>query len=338
MESEEQLYPLLFRPNLHARVWGGTRLRPLKGLEPNEDPIGESWEVSAVKGKASVVHGGPLDGEALDALTERFGASMLGQRVAEMYGTEFPLLVKFIDAASDLSIQVHPNDELARERHNSLGKTEMWYVLDAEEDAKILCGFFQHITPYEYAKRVEDGSIAEVLRHHRAHKGDVFFLPAGRVHAIGGGTLIAEVQQSSDVTYRIFDYGRLGLDGKPRELHTELASDAIDYNTESSYRTLYEPHINKPVYLADSPYFTVKILETNRSFHRKLFKYDSFVIYVCLQGSCNIEMRCKCPVEWVHLQQGNSCLVPAAVADYNVVPCGDSVRLMEVYIDNKNHR
>ena len=342
----ETLYPLLFKLNLHQLVWGGSRLKPFKELTPSEDDkIGESWEISAVRDSESVVANGPLKGVKLNELVSSYKELLLGKVVFSMYGETFPLLVKFIDAAHDLSIQVHPNDELAMKRHGCFGKTEMWYVMDALPEAKLYCGFKSSISKYEYGKRVEDHSICEVLQEYPVKSGDVFFIPAGRVHAICGGSLIAEVQQSSDVTYRIYDYGRLGLDGQPRELHTELAKDAIDYNVVENYKTEYERKLNKPVCISECQFFTVKLLEINRGFHRKLFKYDSFIIYMCLEGNCTIKVLSTrgfdgdMPmIREVHLSKGNSCLVPAAVADIMITPMNEEGRtkLLEVYIDNKH--
>lgn len=342
----ELLYPLLFEQDLHEPVWGGKRLKPFKGMPADEnDKIGESWEVSAVKGRESVVANGPLKGKRLDELISTYKELLLGKKVTAMYGETFPLLVKFIDAERDLSIQVHPDNELAMARHGCFGKTEMWYVMDAVPGAKLYCGFDSQISKYEYAKRVEDHSLCEVLREYPIQKGDVFYIPAGRVHAICGGSLIAEVQQSSDITYRIFDYGRLGLDGKPRELHTELAKDAIDFSVEDDYRTAYRPQVNKPVAISESPFFTVKILEVDREFHRKLFKYDSFIIYMCLEGDCAIRVLSTNGFDGgmplfreIFLSKGNSCLIPASVADFVVTPLNSDGRtkLLEAYIDNKN--
>ena len=222
------LYPLLFETNLFPIVWGGHRLREMKGMSPIAEPVGESWEVSAVPGKESVVVNGPLSGRNLRDLTQEYGSDLLGKAVQEKFGSEFPMLVKFIDAESDLSIQVHPDDAVAMQRHGSMGKTEMWYVVDAKPGTYLYAGFAKSITSEEYRRRVEDGTICEVLAKHPIRMGDAFFIPAGRVHAICGGALIAEVQQSSDITYRIYDYGRMGMDGKPRELHTELAADVLD--------------------------------------------------------------------------------------------------------------
>ena len=316
------MYPLLFSQNLFTLVWGT-----------------ENWIVSAVQDKESVVANGSLRGKNLSQLVSEYGESLMGKTVAEMYGNRFPLLIKFINARQDLSIQVHPNDQLAMSRHASLGKTEMWFVIDAEPGATLYSGFKQSISKYEYQKRVEDGSICEVLQSHPVHRGDVFFIPAGRVHAICGGIYLAEVQQSSDITYRIFDYNRPGLDGKPRQLHTELAVDAIDYSLYPTYRTTYLEKTNKPVGITECPFFTVKIHNITRAFHRKLFKYDSFVIYMCLGGNCTIRMRnTSLEVTSVELKRGDSCLIPAECADLDLIPNNltGAAELLEVYIDNKH--
>ncbi|MBO4529907.1 MAG: class I mannose-6-phosphate isomerase [Paludibacteraceae bacterium] len=341
------LYPLKFELNLFELVWGGSRLKPFKGLPSNlDDKIGESWEISAVPGRESVISNGPLKGKTLNDLIGTYGDLLLGKTVSSLYGTKFPLLVKFIDAAEDLSIQVHPNDELAQSRHGCFGKTEMWYVMDAVPDAKLYCGFKTPISKYEYQKRIEDNSICDVLQEYSVSKGDVFFIPAGRVHAICGGSLVAEVQQSSDVTYRIYDYGRLDLNGEPRVLHTDLAVDAINYAVSDTNKTYYEKKLNKPVCVAECQFFTVKLLDINRGFHRKLYKYDSFIIYMCLQGNCTIEVLSsrgyegegKPEVTKISLTVGNSCLIPASVADVMIVPdnLASTTKLLEVYIDNKH--
>lgn len=332
-----QFYPLLFKDNLRPVVWGGHRLKPLKGLAPDAEPIGESWEVSAVEGRESVVVNGPLAGQRLTDLVRQQPAALLGEKVADMYGGRFPLLIKFIDAEQDLSVQVHPNNELAQQRHQCMGKTEMWFVLDAQPGAFLYSGFASPISKYEYQKRVEDGSICDVLSRHEVKKGDVFFIPAGRIHAIGGGIMLAEIQQSSDITYRIFDYNRPGLDGLPRELHTELAQDAIDYKVYDSYLTNYEERANKPNTVAECSYFTTKTFLLTRAFHRKLYKYDSFVIYMCLEGGFTVDCL-PCSEQSVHLGVGGTCLVPAQVADVRLVPDKEAAttRLLEVYIDNKH--
>ena len=236
-----KLYPLLFEPNLHSVVWGGDQLRPYKGLASTDEPIGESWEVSAVPSSTSIIANGTWKGKDLISVINEHPEAILGKAVHQKYHGQLPLLVKFIDAKRDLSIQVHPNDEMAQREHGKMGKSEMWYVIRADKGAHLYAGFKQEITPDEYQRRIEDGSITEVLADHQVKAGDVFYLPAGRVHAICGGIMLAEVQQSSDVTYRIYDYHRPGLDGKPRELHTALAAKALDYHVEKNYTTDVKP-------------------------------------------------------------------------------------------------
>lgn len=326
------LYPLLFKPNLHEVVWGGNKLRPYKGLEPSETLIGESWEVSAVPTSTSIVSNGVFAGKDLISVITENPDAILGKKVNEKYNGKLPMLVKFIDAKRDLSIQVHPNDEMAMREHGKMGKSEMWYVIKADEGAHLYAGFKQEITPYEYQKRVENGTITDVLADHQVKAGDVFYLPAGRVHAICGGILLAEVQQSSDVTYRIFDYNRLGIDGKPRELHTELAAKALDYHVIDNYRTDYAESSNRAVQIIDSPFFSVRVLEVSKPFHRDLKKYDSFIITMCIEGDCKIRVRST--GEEVLLKEGNSTLIPAAIADYDIIPQSGITRILDAFIDN----
>ena len=332
MPCMKNLYPLLFQPDLHPVVWGGRRLRPYKGLEANNEPIGESWEVSAVPSSTSIVSNGEWSGQPLTEVIASDPQAWLGKSVAEKYGNQLPLLVKFIDAEKDLSIQVHPNDEMAMRCHGKMGKTEMWYVIDARPGSFLYAGFEKQITPDEYRQRVEEGTIMEVLAKHSVKPGDVFFLPAGRVHAICGGILLAEVQQSSDVTYRIFDYNRPGMDGKPRELHTALAAEALDYEVQSEYRTVYRPQENRAIHMIDSPYFSVRVTDISRPFHRSLMKYDSFIISMCIAGDCHIRMRST--GHDILLRQGHSCLIPAAIADYDVIPAANHSLMLDAYLDN----
>lgn len=327
-----QLYPLLFGPNLHSVVWGGNQLMPYKGLVPSDEPIGESWEVSAVPTSTSIVSNGVYVGKDLIYVINEQPDAILGKKVNEKYNGKLPLLVKFIDAKRDLSIQVHPNDEMAQREHGKMGKSEMWYVIKADEGAHLYAGFKQEITPEEYQQRIVDGTITEVLADHQVKAGDVFYLPAGRVHAICGGILLAEVQQSSDVTYRIFDYNRPGMDGKPRELHTELAAKALDYHVIDNYRTDYTESSNKAVQIIDSPYFSVRVLEVSKAFHRDLRKYDSFIITMCIEDDCKIRVRST--GEEVLLKQGNSTLIPAAIADYYIIPLSGKTRILDAFIDN----
>lgn len=327
-------YPYLFKPNLHQVVWGGERLCSYKGLEESKDCIGESWEVSAVPTSTSVIANGPLEGMDLITAINQAPDEILGKAVNKQYHGQLPLLAKFIDAKRDLSVQVHPNDEMAQRVHGKMGKSEMWYIIDAQPGSYLYAGFKKEITPEEYIQRISDGSIMEVLAKHEVKAGDVFYLPAGRVHAIGGGILLAEIQQSSDVTYRIYDYNRLGTDGKPRELHTELAAQALDYHVEDDYRTVYTSDVNQANLVIDSPYFTVRVTETETAFHRNLIKYDSFIICMCLEGDC--EIRVRSTGESITLRQGYSCLIPAVIADYDIVPLKGKTRILDAFIDNKD--
>ena len=329
-----QLYPLLFEPNLHSVVWGGNQLRSYKGLEPSVEPIGESWEVSAVPSSTSIVSNGEMKGKDLITVINEQPEAILGKKVNEKYQGKLPLLVKFIDAKRDLSIQVHPNDEMAMRVHGKMGKTEMWYVIKADEGSHLYAGFKQEITKEEYQQRIADGTITEVLADHQVKAGDVFYLPAGRVHAICGGIMLAEVQQSSDVTYRFFDYNRPGMDGKPCELHTELAAQALDYHVEENYRTEYNESSNKAIQIIDTPFFDVRVMEINKLFHRDLRKYDSFTISMCIEGDCKICVRST--GEEVLLKEGHSTLIPAAIADYDVLPKKGVTRLLDAFIDNQN--
>ena len=320
--------PLKFEPILKTIVWGGEKIAPYKGIETEQKHIGESWELSGVAGNESVVAEGPLKGKTIAQLVKEYKADLVGKHVYENTGDEFPLLIKFIDALSDLSIQVHPNDELAAKRHNgSKGKTEMWYVVDAEPGAHLLSGLTEKITPEQYAAKVADGTITDVLARYEVHPGDVFFLPAGRIHAICGGCFIAEIQQTSNITYRIYDYGRLGLDGKPREVHTELAKDAIDYTVYPDYRTHYEPRQNEEQEVVNCQYFTTSIYDLTLPYAKDLSEIDSFLVVMCLTGSGAIEVD----GEEVPVHQGETVLIPAAADDICFVPDG-SMKVLTSYI------
>lgn len=247
------MYPFKFRPILKTVLWGGEKIIPYKQIESDQKQVGESWELSGVKGNESVVANGELAGTTLPELLAREKERLLGKANYERFGNEFPLLIKFIDARQDLSIQVHPNDQLAWERHHSKGKTEMWYVVDADKGAHLRSGFAKQVTPAEYEASVADNTITDILKDYEVHPGDLFFLPAGRVHSIGAGSFIAEIQQTSDITYRIYDFNRKGADGKPRELHTELAKGAIDYTVLPDYRTHYKAEKNELTELISCP-------------------------------------------------------------------------------------
>lgn len=328
------LYPFLFQPNLHTVVWGGDRLCSYKGLPHSAATIGESWEVSAVPSSVSIIANGALSGTDLNTIISAAPDEILGKSVNEKYHGKLPLLAKFIDAAQDLSIQVHPSDEMAQRVHGKMGKSEMWYVIDAKPGSYLYAGFKMPITEYEFRKRIEDGTITDVLARHEVKTGDVFYLPAGRVHAICGGILLAEIQQSSDLTYRIFDYNRPGLDGKPRELHTELAAQALDFSVVDEYRTIYPTEENRANLIIDSPYFSVRVIDFTQPFHRNLLKYDSFIITMCVRGGCKLRVRST--GEEVVIAEGNSCLIPAVLADYDITPLSSHSIILDAFIDNKD--
>ena len=309
--------PFRFTPIFKSLIWGGGKIAPYKGVDTSVPDIGESWELSGVAGDESVVAEGEYAGLTLPQLIGELKGELVGEAVYERFGEEFPLLVKFIDARDDLSIQVHPNDELAQARHGKHGKTEMWYVVDADEGAHLKAGFSQQITPAEYERRVAENTLTDVLCDYAVRPGDVFFLPAGRVHAICAGSFVAEIQQTSDVTYRIYDYGLVGKDGKPRELHTELAKDAIDYTVLPDYRSHYEAAKNRETQLAACPYFVTSLYDLDAPVEKELSQLDSFLVVMCLAGSGTLtdDEGCEIP-----LRQGETLLVPASTRSIRFSP------------------
>ena len=329
--ATEQLYPLTFTPLLKEVIWGGSDIRPFKGLEPDDKKIGESWEISHVDDNFSIVAEGALAGKNLDELIDLYGERLVGKSVQERFGHRFPLLIKFIDARDYLSIQVHPDDELGMKRHNSFGKTEMWYVINAAPKAKLYSGFAVQSSPEDYVRRIEEGTIVDALAEYEVRPGDVFFLPAGRVHAIGAGCFIAEIQQTSNITYRIYDYDRTDAAGNKRELHTELAKDAIDYRLEKDYRTAYTPVADQPVHLVECQYFETNLLDLTQPISRDWSQLDSFVIYICMEGKVTLR---DAQGNEVSLHQGQSVLVPAENPSLTLTPEG-SVKLLETYIPAK---
>lgn len=304
--------PYKFQPYLKTTLWGGYQIAPFKGIYTAQPNIGESWEISGVPGHESVaIERGLIDdvdlGLSLTELIDKYKGLLMGNKVYKRFGNKFPLLVKFIDSRQDLSVQVHPDDKLAQERHGCAGKTEMWYVIKSDVGAKIYAGLRKQITPGDYERMVgteTEGSnpMADVIATHEAHQGDLFFLPAGRLHAIGAGCFLAEIQQTSDITYRVYDFGRKDAHGNPRELHTELAKDAIDYQVWPEYRTSYDS--TQPTsQLINCPYFVVHrvVVQVAQQID---FNCDSFVVVVCLWGEAN--------VNGVKVRQGETLLVPAS--------------------------
>jgi mannose-6-phosphate isomerase len=318
-----------FNPILKSTLWGGEKIVPFKHLASHQTNVGESWEVSDVEGDESVVADGPDKGKNLSQLVREYQGRLVGQDNYVRFGNRFPLLIKFIDAQDDLSIQVHPNDALAMERHHSMGKTEMWYVIDnGGGKAHLRSGLKTKITPEEYAAKVADHTICEALAEYAVQPGDVFFLPAGRIHSIGAGCFIAEIQQTSNITYRIYDFDRRDKNGNPRELHTELAKAAIDYTVEADYRTAYTPKKDEPVELVSCPYFTTTVYDLTEEMTLDYADLDSFVIFICMEGRCTVRND---EGELTTLQAGESLLLPATTKDVHVVPEG-TVKFLETWV------
>ncbi|MDE5423745.1 class I mannose-6-phosphate isomerase [Ancylomarina sp. DW003] len=322
------LYPMKFSPIPKETIWGGNKLKTILSKDfPSNKKIGESWEISGVKNDISIVSNGHLKGESLNNLILNLGPRLLGEKVYQNFGQEFPLLIKFIDANDALSIQVHPDDTLAKKRHNSLGKTEMWYILDAEEDASLIVGFNQKVDQKLYQQKLKEGNLEEILNSEKVENGSCYFIPAGRVHAIGKGILLAEIQQTSDITYRMYDWNRVDKLGQSRELHTDLALDAIDYTHENQYATEYTSDINEPTNLATSNYFTTNRLIFDKEIKRDYTHLNSFVIYICLEGEFDIFYN----DERTQVTKGESILIPSELKDLDLIPKAKA-DCLEVYI------
>jgi mannose-6-phosphate isomerase len=324
-----KLYPLKFKPILMDKIWGGTKLNTLLGKPMGRLPnIGESWELSGVEGQVSLVENGFLKGNNLNELIEIYMDDLVGERVYNRFGNEFPLLVKFIDAAQALSIQVHPGDELAAARHQGFGKTEMWYVMQADAGSYLISGFQQEVSPEAYVQSVANNTLESLLAKHPVEAGDVFFMPAGRVHAIGAGIMLAEIQQTSDITYRIYDFDRRDHQGNARELHTELAMEAIDFKIPEHYKTDYQPIENEVVDVVQSPYFITGVLKADKPVERDYYHLDSFIIYVCVDGRAQLEYGEGLSVNVV---KGETVLIPAELRLIRIIP-ESGVTLLEVFL------
>jgi mannose-6-phosphate isomerase len=324
-----KLYPLKFKPVFDDRVWGGDKIRTRMGLEfaPLER-CAEAWVLSGVEGRQTIVSNGFLEGNELNEVVEVYMDDLVGGKVFETSGDIFPLLIKFIDARDWLSIQVHPDDELARKRNQLNGKTEMWYVIDADKDAQLISGFNRKVTQKQYLDHLRDKTLPEIMNFEKVASGDVFFIPAGRIHALGPGILLAEIQQTSDATYRIYDWDRVDAEGKGRELHTDLALAAIDYNIYPEYKTLYKPRPDQTVNLADSPYFTTNLLDLAQPLRKNYEELDSFVLYICLEGGMMLGYGEK---EKIPVIKGEVVLIPAVLTQVEIFP-DKKVKFLEVFI------
>jgi len=320
-----KLYPLKFQPILKEKIWGGKKLKSILNKESDLPNIGESWEISDVEGDTSVVSNGCLEGHSLKHLLSLYKADLIGEKNYKIFGNKFPLLIKFIDAKEDLSIQLHPNDELAAKRHNSFGKTEMWYVMQADKDANLIVGFNQKINSEDYLKHLKDKTLTKILNFDSVKEGDTYFIEVGRVHAIGAGVLLAEIQQTSDITYRVYDWDRVDDEGNERDLHNDLAIDAINFDMDDNFRVTYSKDENQSNSMVKCPYFTTHYLTLNKTM-KKENNYDSFIIYMCVGGEA--EFTSTAFTE--HIKKGETILLPASIETFEII--SDSVQLLEVYL------
>lgn len=321
------LYPIKFKPQLKERVWGSSMLPKFKQLKKTNKVLGESWEISSVRDNLSVVSNGFLKGNTIDELIEIYMGDLVGEKVYEKFGLEFPLLFKFIASSQELSVQVHPNDDLALKRHQAYGKTEMWYIIAAENNSKIYIGLNNGIDKQGLLSAIEKRMLPDMLNVEVPKNGDVFYLPAGRIHAIGRNVLLAEIQQTSDITYRVYDWGREFDPKMAREMHVDLALDAIDYTVPESYKTLYGKQRNEEVALVECPYFKANLIDFDRPLDLDYHQLDSFVVFMCVDGACSVVYD----EGEEQVQQGETILIPASLRELELVP-DKGCKLLEVYI------
>lgn len=328
---EKELYTFKFRPVLKDKIWGGTKIKSVLGIDYSPLPnCGEAWVLSGVDENQTGIVNGFLAGNELNELVEVYMGDLMGDSVYERFGNEFPILVKFIDAADWLSIQVHPDDELAAKRNIGYGKSEMWYIIDADPDAELISGFSKKVDQESYRKHLENNTLRDILNVEKVSKGDVFYIPAGRVHALGPGTFLAEIQQTSDTTYRIYDWDRVDSEGKYRELHVEEALEAIDFTVEDEYKSQYTAKENGSANLVTSPYFTTNLIQLDKAIAKDYSELDSFVILVCVEGKITL-VHSGATEPTVEISQGEALLIPATIDRVDLIPSSNS-KILEVYI------
>lgn len=318
--------PIKFEPLLKQTIWGGDKITKFKRLSTDEAQVGESWEVSGVSGSESVIACGPMKGSTLTDAVKVMQDELVGTDNYRRFGNTFPLLIKFIDAHQDLSIQVHPDDEKAQQRGMKNGKTEMWYIMDSEPYAKLRSGLKMKITPEEYKSMVENDTICDALAEYHVRSGDCFFIPAGRIHSIGAGCFLAEIQQTSDATYRIYDFKRKDKDGNYRELHTRQASECIDYTVEQDYRTDYVPMREQGVSLVRCPYFNTAVYDLTEPMTLDYSELDSFVILIGIKGEAEITDN---EGNKTTLSEGETILIPATTKSLSV---SGTIKFLETYV------
>jgi mannose-6-phosphate isomerase len=328
----KKLYPLKFKPVFDDRIWGGDKIRTRLGLDFSPlERCAEAWVLSGYEGKQTTVSNGFLAGNEINELVEIYMDELVGEKVFEASGNVFPLLIKFIDSRDWLSIQVHPDDELAHKRNQPNGKTEMWYVLDADENAQLIAGFNGKISQKQYLEHFREKTLPEILNYEKVSQGDVFYMPAGRIHALGPGVLLTEIQQTSDATYRIYDWDRKDSNGNERELHNELALAAIDFNTYPEYKTRYKSKLNESSRLVSSPYFSTNLVELAQALRKDYEELDSFVIYICTEGKMTLKYDND---DKITVSKGEVLLIPAIIDTIEIYPEG-KVKFLEVFIDYK---
>lgn len=318
--------PLKFNAFLKQTIWGGNKIIPFKHLDSQLENVGESWEISGVKNHQTIVSEGEYAGRALNEVVEELKGKLIGESNYEQFGNEFPLLIKFIDARQDLSIQVHPTDEIAKKQGKSRGKTEMWYIMDSDKDAHLRSGLKKKITPAEYKEMGENDTILDAIADYSVKEGDCFFLPAGRIHSIGKGCFLAEIQQTSDVTYRIYDFKRKDKNGNYRELHTDLAAECINYEVLNDYRTVYTSQKNQGVSLVHCPYFHTAVYDLDESMTLDYSELDSFVILIGVKGEGTIVDN---EGNETSLRAGETILIPATTNELKV---NGTVKFLETYV------
>jgi mannose-6-phosphate isomerase len=318
-----KLYPLQFQPILKERIWGGTKLKSYLNKPITSDITGESWEISTVENDVSLIANGLFKDKSLNEIINESPEQVLGKKVYKQFGKQFPLLFKYLDAREDLSIQVHPNDALAAKRHNSFGKTEMWFVMQADADAKLIVGFHEKSTPKDYLKSLENNTILSILDTKPVKKGDVFFLETGTVHAIGAGTVIAEIQQTSDITYRLYDFDRVDAQGNTRELHLDLALDAINYEVVDAEKK-YSKIINTSNSVVDCSYFTTNFIPLDGKVS-VVKNGESFTVYMCVEGGFSLTYK----GDVYNYKIGDTVLLPAEMMDFEI---NGKSSILEIYI------
>ena len=319
------LYPFKFQPILKDKIWGGQKLQKILKKPTTSAEAGESWEISDVQGDTSIVSNGTMAGTSLKSLMELHTTELLGHKNFQQFGTKFPLLIKFIDAKLALSVQLHPNDALAKSRHNSFGKTEMWYVVQADSDSNLIVGFNQPMTKELYLKHLEAKTLECILNFDKVDAGDTYFIEVGRIHAIGAGVLLAEIQQTSDITYRVYDWDRVDSEGNHRELHNDIALEAFDFDMPDNYRVNYSRDSQTSTELVSCPYFTTNVIEVKTSLLVKN-NYDSFMIYMCVEGSAVINIEGY----QTEFSMGETVLIPACIKSFSIST--NHAKLLEVYI------